>query len=79
MLRLAPPVLVGATFVYLGYHWLTDILAGLLLGVFLGRVLARLDGAPGHGAPGHGAPGHGATGNPAERNALPSSVTTPDS
>src|SRR5438874_10580480 len=23
-LRLAPPVLVGATFVYLGYHWLTD-------------------------------------------------------
>jgi len=44
VLRLVPPVLVGATFVYLGYHWLTDIVAGLLLGVFLDRVLARLDG-----------------------------------
>jgi len=42
VLRLAPPVLVGATFVYLGYHWLTDLAAGLLLGVFLDRVLARI-------------------------------------
>ena len=44
VLRLAPPVLVSATFLYLGYHWLTDIVAGLLLGVFLDRVLGRLDG-----------------------------------
>ncbi len=41
-LRIVPPVLVSVTFLYLGYHWLTDIVAGLLLGVFLDRVLARI-------------------------------------
>jgi len=41
-LRVLPPVLVCATFLYLGYHWLTDLAAGLLLGAFLDRVLARI-------------------------------------
>jgi membrane-associated phospholipid phosphatase len=47
VLRVVPPVLVSATFIYLGYHWLTDIAAGLLLGVLLDRLLRRIpwDGA----------------------------------
>jgi membrane-associated phospholipid phosphatase len=42
VLRVAVPVLVSATFVYLGYHWLTDIAAGLLIGVLLDRLLHRI-------------------------------------
>ena len=47
VLRVAPPVLVSATFIYLGYHWCTDIAAGLLIGVLLDRLLRRIpwDGA----------------------------------
>jgi membrane-associated phospholipid phosphatase len=41
-IRVVPPVVVAVTFTYLGYHWLTDILAGLLLGLFLDRLLGRL-------------------------------------
>lgn len=40
-LRLAPPVIVGLAGTYLGYHWLTDILAGLCLGILIDRALAR--------------------------------------
>jgi membrane-associated phospholipid phosphatase len=38
-LRWAPPIIVGLASVYLGFHWLTDILAGLCLGLVLDRVL----------------------------------------
>lgn len=41
-LRVAPPVIVFCTTVYLNYHWVTDSVAGLLLGVFLDRLLARV-------------------------------------
>jgi membrane-associated phospholipid phosphatase len=41
-LRLAPPVIVTLAGTYLGYHWLTDMLAGLALAVPLSHVLTRL-------------------------------------
>ncbi|MFI5840410.1 phosphatase PAP2 family protein [Catenuloplanes sp. NPDC051500] len=41
-LRIAPPIIVFWTTVYLNYHWLTDSIAGLLLGIVLGRVTARI-------------------------------------
>jgi membrane-associated phospholipid phosphatase len=41
-LRLAPPVIVTVAGTYLGYHWLTDMLAGLALAVPLSHVLTRL-------------------------------------
>jgi membrane-associated phospholipid phosphatase len=39
--RWVPPVLVGFTATYLGYHWLTDMIAGICIGVVLDRLLAR--------------------------------------
>lgn len=41
-LRVAPPAIVFVTTVYLNFHWLTDSVAGLLLGVLLDRLLARV-------------------------------------
>ena len=41
-LRIAPPVIVFCTTVYLNFHWLTDSIAGLLLGVLLARLLVRV-------------------------------------
>ena len=40
-LRIVPVVVVGFTTTYLGYHWLTDMFAGLFLGVLIDRLLAR--------------------------------------
>jgi membrane-associated phospholipid phosphatase len=40
-LRFAPPVLVGVANVYLGYHWVTDMLAGICLGIVIDRLIAR--------------------------------------
>jgi membrane-associated phospholipid phosphatase len=40
--RVAPPVVVSATTTYLGFHWLTDAAAGLLLGLLVDRLLWRL-------------------------------------
>lgn len=40
--RWIPPVLLTFTTVYLGYHWLTDTLAGILLGLLLDRQLRRI-------------------------------------
>jgi membrane-associated phospholipid phosphatase len=40
--RVAPPVLLCLTTVYLGFHWLTDTVAGLLLGLLLDRVMRRV-------------------------------------
>lgn len=40
--RVVPPLVVFATTLYLGWHWLTDSIAGLLLGLLLDRVLHRV-------------------------------------
>lgn len=40
--RVAPPLIVLATTTYLGWHWLTDSVAGLLLGLLLDRLLRRV-------------------------------------
>jgi membrane-associated phospholipid phosphatase len=42
LVRTAPVVVVSLTTVYLGYHWFTDTAAGILLGVFLHRVMVRV-------------------------------------
>lgn len=42
LLRVLPPFLVFASTVYLGFHWITDSVAGLLLGIVLDRLLARV-------------------------------------
>ncbi|HEY8471083.1 MAG TPA: phosphatase PAP2 family protein [Natronosporangium sp.] len=39
-IRIAPPVIVTAVTAYLTFHWLTDSLAGLLLGLSFDRILA---------------------------------------
>ncbi|GAA1880540.1 phosphatase PAP2 family protein [Asanoa iriomotensis] len=41
-LRIAPPAIVFVTTIYLNFHWLTDSVAGLLLGVFIGRLIDRV-------------------------------------
>jgi membrane-associated phospholipid phosphatase len=40
-LRVAPPAILCATNAYLGFHWVTDILAGVLLGLLLDRIIYR--------------------------------------
>ncbi|WP_433345013.1 phosphatase PAP2 family protein [Micromonospora sp. CA-111912] len=42
VVRAVPPVVVFCTTTYLGWHWLTDSVAGLLLGLFLDRLLRRV-------------------------------------
>lgn len=42
LLRVVPPAIVFATTTYLAFHWLTDSLAGLAIGLILTRALARL-------------------------------------
>ena len=37
-----PPVIVFCTTTYLGYHWITDSVAGLFLGLMLTRLLTRV-------------------------------------
>lgn len=41
-IRIVPPVVLSITTVYLGYHWLSDTAAGLLLGAFLWRLIGRV-------------------------------------
>ena len=41
-LRVVPPVVVFITTTYTGFHWITDSVAGLLLGLILARLLARV-------------------------------------
>ena len=40
--RVLPVVIVFATTVYTGFHWLTDSIAGVLLGLVLARVIERV-------------------------------------
>ena len=41
-IRVAPPAIVFCTTTYLGWHWLSDSVAGLLLGLLLDRLLHRV-------------------------------------
>ncbi|WP_229715656.1 phosphatase PAP2 family protein [Mangrovihabitans endophyticus] len=41
-LRIVPPVVVFCTTTYLSFHWITDSVAGLLLGLVLTRLMARV-------------------------------------
>jgi membrane-associated phospholipid phosphatase len=42
LIRFGPPVVLLCTTTYLGFHWLTDSVAGLLVGIVLDRLLARV-------------------------------------
>ena len=42
VVRVLPPLIVLSTTTYLGWHWLTDSVAGLLLGLLLDRLLHRM-------------------------------------
>jgi membrane-associated phospholipid phosphatase len=42
LLRVVPPSIVLVTTTYLAFHWVTDSVAGLLIGLVLGRLLARV-------------------------------------
>ena len=41
-IRVVPPTVVFCTTTFLAFHWLTDSLAGLLLGLVLTRLMARV-------------------------------------
>ncbi|GIG58651.1 hypothetical protein Lfu02_30230 [Longispora fulva] len=45
VVRVVPVVVVTFTTVYLGYHWVTDSAAGILIGVLLSRLINRVDWA----------------------------------
>ena len=42
LLRAVPPAIVFCTTTYLAYHWITDSVAGLFLGLVLTRIMARV-------------------------------------
>ena len=42
LMRIAPPIIVFCTTIYLGYHWLTDNVAAVFLGLFLARIIDRI-------------------------------------
>jgi membrane-associated phospholipid phosphatase len=42
VLRVVPPAVLSVTTVYLGFHWLTDTIAGILLGLLLDRLIRRI-------------------------------------
>jgi membrane-associated phospholipid phosphatase len=41
-LRVVPPVIVICTTTYLGWHWITDSIAGLFIGLVLARLMLRV-------------------------------------
>jgi hypothetical protein len=61
LIRWAPPVILFATNVYLGFHWISDMIAGVLLGLLIETVLrgTELLGLPGTGPLGTGPLGTG--------------------
>lgn len=42
LIRIVPPVIVFTTTVYMSFHWLTDSLAGLTIGLLIDRLVHRL-------------------------------------
>jgi membrane-associated phospholipid phosphatase len=42
ILRIGPPAILAVTTVYLGFHWITDTIAGIAAGLFLDRILHRV-------------------------------------
>jgi membrane-associated phospholipid phosphatase len=42
LIRALPPAILFVTTIYTGFHWLTDSVAGLLLGLVLTRLMARV-------------------------------------
>lgn len=42
VIRVVPPAVLCVTTVYLGYHWLTDTVAGLFFGLLLDRIMRRM-------------------------------------
>lgn len=42
-MRIAPPIIVFVTTIYLGHHWLTDNLAAVALGLLIDRLVRRVD------------------------------------
>jgi membrane-associated phospholipid phosphatase len=52
-LRLGPPAAVAVATTYLGFHWITDTVAGLIAGLLLDRLLRRVrwDDVPLHRLP----------------------------
>jgi membrane-associated phospholipid phosphatase len=53
-LRFGPPLIVAIVTTYLGFHWITDTVAGLIAGLLLDRLLRRVDwdAVPLHRVPG---------------------------
>jgi len=45
-IRVVPVVVVLVTTTYLGFHWVTDGLAGLLVGLLLDRLFSRVPWMP---------------------------------
>ena len=41
-IRIVPPIVVFTTTTYLAFHWITDSVAGLFLGLVLARLMARV-------------------------------------
>jgi membrane-associated phospholipid phosphatase len=42
VIRVAPPAVLCFTTIYLGFHWVTDTVTGLLLGLLLDRMMCRV-------------------------------------
>jgi membrane-associated phospholipid phosphatase len=42
LIRVVPVVVVFGTTIYTGFHWFTDSVAGVLLGLFLARLIGRV-------------------------------------
>ncbi len=74
VLRIAPPVILSITTVYLGFHWLSDTVAGLMIGSLLWRIIGR---TPWDDIPlGRWLTSRGWAGPALERLATPETVTT---